>query len=242
MRQSSDVPIAGNANARRAGRNHDAWTAKSNSTETNARSLNAACMRRLHAITNTELSRLSSYADYRLKRVGVESELGQDLVQDAILAILIGMQGLLNGRHPRTDDVKDDESFRRYLFGVIRSLVAAQALRRKQWAPANCFDDRSPNMPDILISYRTPAESADGAILARGLFAELRLRIPPRARDMVERWAAEYWWTEEIPLAGRPRKDRRLVRNLSQKILGELNTRHDAGGLKALTRHSTDKS
>jgi hypothetical protein len=96
-------------------------------------------------------------------------------------------------------------------------------------------------MADTLIAYRTPAESADFAILAKDFFAELKLRIPPRARGMVEQWAAEYPWNEEIPLAGRPRKDRRLVRNLSQKILGELNARRATGTLQTLTRHGKDK-
>ncbi len=184
--------------------------------------LHQRCSNCLQALTASDLARLSRYAGYRLTRVGIHWEFGEDLVQDAMLAILIGMEQPLKGRHPRTKDLEDSDSLRRYLCGVIRSLAAAQALRRRQMAPTDSFCDQGLIMADTLVYERTPAEAANLGVLAQHLFTELRLRIPPRARGIVEAWAAEFTSRDEIPLAGRPRKDRRLVRALAQKLLAQL--------------------
>ena len=74
---------------------------------------------------------LRVYAAYRLVRQGLNSEASSDVVNDAVRAVLTGLEGGRDGRHPRWVDLQDMSSFVDYLQKAIKSITVSLSRHEK---------------------------------------------------------------------------------------------------------------
>jgi hypothetical protein len=183
-----------------------------------------SCSRMLHGLTRSDLAALVNFAHFRLAKVGLNSLAGEDVVQEAMLAVLRGSESPSEGRHPRLIDVNDSHRFTDYLKGVIGSLVEAERRRGHQhWV--QLFDHASaadglPEMPDgIRGSLQSEVELSD---LRQELFRAVNERAPNRLKHVVRAWAEQGEQCDYIPLLGRHRRYRSELRRLAAQVLKEL--------------------
>jgi hypothetical protein len=96
---------------------------------------NAQCIELLNSLTSGDLSNVTRFAGFRLSRVGLHPGDGQDVVQDALHAVLLGIESPATDRHPRPMDLASGPAFLCYLKGVISSLVSFELRRRRNPIP-----------------------------------------------------------------------------------------------------------
>lgn len=178
-----------------------------------------SCKRWVQTLTRQDLQTLARFAGFRLARVALSTELAEDVVQDAVLAVLRGTKSRQRGRHPRPSDLKDSAAFHTYLKGVIRSLVDAQ--RRSPFAgsvsePAEC------HMQEIMAAPRNPCGELMVSDLAQELFRRTHDRAPKRLRRLVRTWAERWQDCDTIPLLGQHRRRRTELRLLAAEVLRQL--------------------
>src|SRR5690349_916508 len=78
-----------------------------------------SCRSSLHRLSPADWRMLRKFAAFRFARVGLNPEWDEDLVQDALLAVLLGLKTSTKGRHPRPADLASHSRFMDYLRGVI---------------------------------------------------------------------------------------------------------------------------
>jgi hypothetical protein len=188
-------------------------------------------------LTRADLSGLSNFARFRLAKVGLNPVGGEDVVQDAILAVLRGSESSSEGRHPRMIDVVDYPRFTDYLKGVIGSLVEAERrCRHQHWV--QLFDDDSADDADANLnagingSLQSDVELHD---LRQQLFRTVGERAPDRLKPIVSAWSAQGEQCEYIPLMGQHRRCRTELRELAAQVLIQLTnplTPHRKGATK----------
>jgi hypothetical protein len=177
----------------------------------------------MHRLTRTDVAGLASFASFRLTRVRLDPSAGEDLAQDALLAVLRGLESLSAGRHPRPIDLEDDSKFLDYLKGVIGSLVEAE---RRRWAHPfdhEPFDEHSHGddpFPGRL--GEGPQSELEFQDLRHAFFERLAQRTPDRLREMVLAWEKQGEDSDTIPLLGRHRRARKELRKLAVLVLKEL--------------------
>ena len=69
------------------------------------------------------LDRLRAVAANQLRRVGLTALDPEDLLQEAVLAVLRGTTSRRRGRHPGAPDLVDTPAFERWLNDVLNSLA-----------------------------------------------------------------------------------------------------------------------
>jgi DNA-directed RNA polymerase specialized sigma24 family protein len=163
--------------------------------------------RLIHLISHLsplQRQRLMRFADRRLAKFGVPNCTGQDLLQDAILALLLGLQPGPRGRHPRAEDLADGCAFASYLRGVLHSLAEAEARRREHrhlhvpLGPISGDSDcgqhplRAPAVAD-------PRAEASFSDLRDALFGRLKKRCPERLQRILDRWEEVAGWMPYCP-------------------------------------------
>ena len=170
---------------------------------------------------------LVAYAASRLSRVGLNSQ-AADLVHDAIVAVLVGLNDKQEGRHPRCEDLQDMPAFLAYLKQVIKSL-ATNVGRHQRCLSFTCLDpikattesSDQPSYPEpkalAQSDYNTELRDLQGE-----LFAQLRRRAPARLRRMINGWKRDFVWTDTIQLRGGHRQYRAELRALARQILCEI--------------------
>ncbi|MBP9900305.1 MAG: hypothetical protein KBH45_02510, partial [Verrucomicrobia bacterium] len=95
-------------------------------TQPTSNASSEAVLQQLNLLTREDLFDMADYATRRLKRVGLTALEGEDIAQDAIQAILVGLEEAKQGRHPRASDVINKATFKDYAGGVINSLVTVE--------------------------------------------------------------------------------------------------------------------
>jgi hypothetical protein len=184
-----------------------------------------ACLRLIGLLTRVDLTDLAKFASFRLAKVGLIRLAGEDVVQDALLAVLRGAGAHSKGRHPRPVDVANSANFIHYLKGVIGSLVEAERRSRKHQCVHEPLEegfragehftvkDESPGSP------LTDLEFCD---LRHQLFHRLEEGVPQRLRGLVLVWREQWEYCDRIPLLGRHRRCRAELRQLAAQVLKEL--------------------
>jgi hypothetical protein len=183
----------------------------------------------LDHLTRLDLAALRIFAEHRLARVGLDPNLGADIVQDALCAVLRGLNSAKVGRHPRPSDLEDKAAFVNYLRGVINSLVAVE--RRKDVHKFNhCqLDGQEPRLSD---DGRYPRKEIEGPVcvendvdwrdLQNVFFSELRKRACPRLEAIISDWETVWRWSNRIPVPIPKRRLRKDIRLLARDVLDEI--------------------
>lgn len=178
----------------------------------------------LHALyENGDYRQLQRYAAGRLLQLGLNSEAAADSVHDAVLAVLIGLDGGRNGRHARPHDLQDLPSFCAFLKRTIKSIVTS-AGRHHRCVPIIPIDDGG-DEGKIQLGFATsqrPDEDVEFLDLRDELFRRLRKRCPTQARRMAKAWQREFMWSDAIPLRGAHRQYRAQLREVARQILAEI--------------------
>lgn len=183
------------------------------------------CLELLNTLAPPDFSALRKHAAYRLERVGLDFQIAEDLVQDAMVAVLMGTDRRNKGRHPVRRDLLTKATFMLYLQRVLNSLVEAKFRGRE---PAGLHtqmftEDETGDCHCIQISA-PPSLAGDAARqdFFREFFRMLRLRAPKHLGPLVNAWEAEYPTAQRIPLANGWRRHRSELREVARQVLREL--------------------
>lgn len=187
----------------------------------------------LQALNESDTRQLALHARRRLMGFGLSEVPEDDLVHDAFQAVLAGTIHRSQGRHPKAAHLRDRGTFLRYLRGVINSLAEA-IYRHQNGTRFVSLGELTFDQTDTLIGLTnriSPADLAGFNLFAAQFFRRLNARTPPRLVPLVNAWESGFRWLDQIPLVGRPRKDRVRVRRLALEVMGEMrelpNQMHD---------------
>lgn len=173
-----------------------------------------------------EKQQLEGFAERSLRKFGLTEAIARDLVQEAVLAVIVGLQeGRSAGRHPREEDLADSQSFVTYLRGVVHSLAEAQVRRREHryvHVPIDSFPVDCEQITPFSAPSDTPGQELIFRDFSKEFFSRLYARCPDRLKDMVHRWKAEAESALTIPLNGHHRRHRIELRSIARKVLSEL--------------------
>jgi DNA-directed RNA polymerase specialized sigma24 family protein len=180
-----------------------------------------ACRSLLHCLVQADLTELARFASFRLARMKLTPSEGEDFAQDALLAVLKGLDTPTAGRHPRPLDVADPAKCLAYLKGVISSLVEAER-RRLQCAFVHEQFEENFSHTDRLRS--DPGDQCDFEYeeFRQEFFKRLLQKAPVRLRDLVLAWREQSDSHEQIPTLGLHRRYRCQLRILAAHVLNEL--------------------
>lgn len=176
----------------------------------------------LERLTRGDCLILAGYANRQLHKVNLNHISGEDLVQQAALAVAIGAHDRLRGRHPQPSDLGNHPAFLNYLRAVIRSFADTQrclveaTFRHEQWnEESTCMVFQNSLGKDVCeeVAFRDLSES---------LFVALRAQIPDRLRGILEAWRELRFDCDAIPLQGQHRRLRAELRACAARIIGDL--------------------
>lgn len=173
----------------------------------------------LQSLTQQEWTALAVFARCRLLRIGLNPSQAEDMVQDAVLAILKGARSASEGRHPRDADLAGRGTFLDYLRGVIASLV--ESARRNGWGGhfTDDFEEITRGTQSLPDEEVMRLEFRD---LHRQFFTNLGGQSPPRLCGLIDAWREQGEDCDQIPLLGRHRRCRAELRKLARNVLKRL--------------------
>lgn len=177
---------------------------------------------------------LLSYASKRLARLGLGCE-AADLVHEAVLGVLVGLEGGPEGRHPRSSDLRDTPSFLNYLKQVIKSTATNLGRHQRcliitsleEFEAGNGFYDFHHGVD--LTAAAQPDHDVELRDLHELMFAYLHRRAPRRLRRMIKRWKREFFWADVIQLESGHRQYRAELRSLARQALNEIESSIGSG-------------
>lgn len=178
----------------------------------------AACETRLAEITDADAGALTEFAECRLVALGAPPSYGEDIMQRAFHAVLMGLETDQPGRRPRLSDVADKPSFLNYMRGVISSLVYALTRKSSFRQEVGEWDDNSLPPGETASTSTMALEMRD---LRAELFPRLRARAPSRLLATIDAWEGEFLHSDRIPARGH-RKHVGEVKELARDVLSEL--------------------
>jgi len=183
-----------------------------------------ACHHLAQGLTQGDLDALARFAGFRLAKVGLSPLAGEDVAQDALLAVLRGAQSSSTGRHPRPVDLADSSAFIGYLKNVIGSLVEAERRRLMHKWMHEPIEEGAGGMVELQVGVAgVPPGDLEFRDLAEQLFLQVARQAPARLRELVLAWAAHWQNCDTIPLLGRHRRCRQELRKLAARVLEQLN-------------------
>ena len=158
---------------------------------------------------------MTHFAERRLAHFGLDLQSSNDLVQQAIFAILRGISGN-GGRNPNPADLENRAAFQNYLRGVISSVAEGWArTHRREGKNTYAFDLIQESFTDPVNTQ----ENLEFSDLKTELFSRLRERAPDRLLPTIDAW-------EKMPDGRIPcitsRKHVCSVRQLAKEIVLEL--------------------
>jgi hypothetical protein len=143
-----------------------------------------ACEDLLQSITTKELAKLTRFAERRLTHFGANIEDANDLFQQAIYAILHGINGR-GGRIPRPTDLANRDAFQNYLRGAISSI--AEGWSRIHHRVAKRTSSLTTLEP-VLFGSANTGDNVEFADLIAQLFSQLRKRAQPHLLPTIDAW------------------------------------------------------
>lgn len=185
------------------------------------REVAGACLNLMAELSSADLSMLARFARFRLLRVGLNPADGEDMAQDALLAVLRGRDSSSTGRHPRASDLAGRCAFIAYLHSVIGSLVEAERRCRE-----HCFAHSPLEELVALDNSHASISACDSSLefsdLKREFFRYLYRQAPARLQDLVAAWDQQCDDCERIPLLGRHRRWRVELRKVAAQAFRKL--------------------
>lgn len=184
------------------------------------------CYELIESLNDEAYRQLREHAEHRLAQNRLWHTTGRDLVQDAIVAVLSGLENGRSGRHPRDEALTDESAFLRYLKGVLNSLVEAETRRREHHYAHKPLDGFENGFVDEkAIEVAAPA-TVDGDIsfldLVSEFFRRMRIRCPTHLQRPLEGWHEVCGWSEEIPVRGFHRRHRAELKAVARQVSNEL--------------------
>jgi hypothetical protein len=182
---------------------------------------------RMENLTNEDLVGLAAYAKRRLLRVGMDGCLAEDIAQDALQAILVGLGTPTDGRHPRSIDVASHSAFIDYIGGVINSLVSYERAKRIYQflhEPIRTESDQEEDLAPAmeLRSSVSVASEVSWNDFQHTFFTRLRPRAALAIQPILIDWQEVWQWSSQIPVPIPQRRLRRDVKRLAKEVLNEL--------------------
>lgn len=181
----------------------------------------------MESLTPEDLASLAAYAHRRLQRIGMDGSLAEDIAQDALQAIMVGLYTPIDGRHPRPCDVASHGAFVEYLGGVVNSMVAYERSKRiHQFTHEPLVTDPGHDEHKSHFAELRSDESVVADVCWNDLQDVFFARIRPRAvfpiQPILIDWERVWQWSSQIPVPIPQRRFRRHVKRLAQEVLGEL--------------------
>jgi len=175
-------------------------------------------------LTQEDFGDLASFAGHQLRAVHLPDSLGEDLVQQAMVAVAVGARDRSQGRHPRPVDVAQHPQFLNYLRGIISSLVESHRSRLENHYPHSTWEEW---MPDDAAGEEGKANTkVDEEVAFHDLsdlfLRRLALRTPARLRQLLSAWEEQQFSSDNIPVVGRHRRLRAELRALAADVMREL--------------------
>jgi len=164
----------------------------------------AQCEARLNELTQRGLDRLYAFAEARLLKLGVTCSDGEDLAQNALRAVLRGIDSRGDqGRRPLAVDVASNEAFEAYLKSIIVSMSdfrLAEFRRQRQKEQLEQVgvmeDEGELTIPDRIIGADEEAGWND---YKQEYFSRLRRRTPANLHATIDRWEPVFLQSSRIP-------------------------------------------
>lgn len=178
----------------------------------------SACEARLAEITDADTVALTEFAECRLVAVGAPPSHGEDIVQRAFHAVLMGLETDQPGRRPRPSDVGEKAAFLNYMRGAVSSLVYALTRKFSFRQEVGEWDDNTLPPGETTSALTVALEMRD---LRAELFPRLRARAPSRLIATIDAWESEFLHSDRIPARGH-RKHVGEVKDLARGVLSEL--------------------
>jgi DNA-directed RNA polymerase specialized sigma24 family protein len=163
----------------------------------------AQCEARLNDLTQRGMDRLYAFAEARLLKLGVTCADGQDLAQNALRAVLRGIDSQGDhGRRPLAVDVASNEAFEAYLKSIIVSMSdfrLAEFRRQRQQEQLEQVgvmeDEGELTIPDKSIGAD---EEAGWNNYKQEYFSRLRRRVPENLQATIDRWEPVFLQSDRI--------------------------------------------
>ena len=175
--------------------------------------------RLIDEVTSEDLRSLTLFADCLFRHRGLESSratTGEDLGQEAVRAVLIGLEDKGSGRRPRLVDVADKDAFLNYLRGIIHSKF--NALMRPVQPPTISIADAE----NACQSPSSPAAEAAITDLKTEILRRVRARAPRHLSTTIAAWETEFADCDRIPILNGSRKNAFRVRRIAARVVKEL--------------------
>lgn len=180
------------------------------------------CYHLIASLTDETQQEIKTLADDRLARLGIWNVTGDDLLHDALLAILSGTQ-LGDGRHPRLQDVHDTAAFTSYLKGIVNAFIMTQVVKCRQMLEYASFDDLDGQMETLCTPMlERPDVSLGFTELQAALFCRLKARCDEELFSVLQQWEQSCGWLDEIPDRHMSWHQRIKLRALAQAVCHEL--------------------
>jgi hypothetical protein len=163
---------------------------------------------------------LTLFADCLFRQRGLESSratTGEDLGQEAVRAVLIGLEDKGNGRRPRLVDVADKDAFLNYLRGIVHSKF--NALMRPVQPPTIPMADAENTCSSAAASPSAEAAMTD---LKNEILRRVRARSSRHLATTITAWEHEFADCDRIPILNGSRKNAFRVRRIAAQVVKEL--------------------
>ena len=168
---------------------------------------NQKCEALLQNLSQDDWQHLVHHASRRLLILRKQRSLAQDVVQDAIRCILIGLESAERGRHPKVHQVANKSAFMDYLMSAINSKASAISPPELAFPISLAEEVEAP-----------PTNGAEAQDLRAFLFPKLRELASGRLQPTINAWEAVYSETDQVPHVP-SRRHAWEVRQLAKKVL-----------------------
>lgn len=182
------------------------------------------CRTRLTQLTDEDLAFLNAFAKRRLRRSGLSTEYGEDLVSKALQSVINALIPGQPGRRPRAVHLGSKKEFLDFMKGAVCSTVEAFSRRRANrckhlhvWTWSASLHENGIEIP----AKMSPDQDVVLLDLKRALFKKLREAAPCHLHQTISLWEEVFLWSERIPCDGN-HKRRRKVQILARRVLQEI--------------------
>ena len=183
----------------------------------------AKCEARLNELGDPELLQLREFTSRRLLRIGLSESGSEDLVQSAILAVLLGLENNGLGRRPKLENVETKDSFAKYLHGIIWSLTDTRLTtvtspQRHEPLEGAGLGEREGG---VVVAAPDTTDVAGLRDFKEQFFLRLRPLAPARLQPTIDAWERDFYDCERIPVL-KFRKYAVELRPIAARVFAEL--------------------
>ena len=187
--------------------------------------IQALTTERLHQLTEDDLKNLYDFAEHRMGRHHLAQNSAEDMVHQALCAIIRGTWKGEKGRRPKMDDLRTKNAFLHYVRSAINSVVSVS----KKTPELLFIHESIHRYKDVEVEARTmvlkapsgPDEDTSMVDLKNELFARMREIAPKVWHPTIDEWERTFFWAGQVPVM-KKRWHRVRVRKLAIRVLQEI--------------------